>query len=870
MHTALLRFLIVFANAVILTIGTVAQPGMVDPLFRINDTGLGDGANGNVNAAIFQANGSIVIGGEFAQFDGTPVGQFARLNSNGYLDPTFQTGTGFNGYVNSIIQLPNGKMIVGGGFTTYNSISCGSVVRLEADGNLDPTFNNSIATGASVQDMSMYPDGSILIAGDFDTIGGEPRSCLAKLTSDGNLDPALIPLLFNSFSWVEQASVMTDGRILATGTFFTYGGITARRVIILLSDGTIDPSFNPGTGVVGSIYSHLELNDGRILLTGDFSEFNGVACNNIIMLLADGTIDPSFTAGFLDQYPYVPFISQRSDQSILLAGDFSNYSSTPVRNIVNIDLNGTLLPTFNSGLISFHDVATVAETPNGELFIGGNLYYDSIWSHVELLEPDGSVIDWFHECSGFDGEIKDISFDPNDQLNIGGQFTTEGLSETTNVAKLDGNGNPVPSFNQVQGINGTVNCVVGLADGSVIIGGSFSTVQGIGRKGLARIAPNGTLDQSFTANIGDNEQVTAMTIQADGELIVVGSFDSINNVPADRFARIQQDGSFGSPFSAYTDPLFLPLSIAIQPDGKPIVGGRINSLDYLLPVPNSPPNLIRFNQDGSTDFTFDCGYGATHIDPDDDGDHPEILNRSVQVPPPPPPPIPEIRSIRIQEDGMILIGGLFAKYDSVPSASVARIFPDGSVDLSFAAQVFPQCVQNITNDLVLQPDGKVVICGQYRHQSCAGKWQVIRLETNGALDPSFYVAQGATGYLNTLALDSENRILAGGAFNSYNGIGRNRIVRLLNDGMVVGSEQNPQKALNTSAISAFHDGTRLHYRNNEGLTSYQILDLLGRELISGSLAAENGSISFQATTGIYIFRAHAKSEKSESTRFVVD
>ncbi len=146
------------------------------------------GANGAVYTTILQPDGKILIGGQFTTYNGITANRIARLNTDGTLDTTFTVGTGADSSVNTITLQPDGKILIGGAFTTYNGTTVNHVARLNADGTLDTTFVTGTGTNGSVFTIALQPDGKILIGGWFTTYNGTTANYIARLNTDGTLD----------------------------------------------------------------------------------------------------------------------------------------------------------------------------------------------------------------------------------------------------------------------------------------------------------------------------------------------------------------------------------------------------------------------------------------------------------------------------------------------------------------------------------------------------------------------------------------------------------------------------------------------------------------------------------------------------------
>jgi uncharacterized delta-60 repeat protein/uncharacterized repeat protein (TIGR01451 family) len=254
--------------------------GSIDNTFNI-----GFGPNNPVESIIIQPDGKILVGGDFTTFNGVPKNHLIRLNSDGSIDNTFNIGTGANSSVYSIILQPDGKILVAGYFTAFNSVSQNRLVRLNADGSVDNTFN--IGTGANNpienNSMALQQDGKIVVIGFFTSYNGIPANYLARINSDGSFDSSFnIGSGFDNFP--ESITIQPDGKIIVGGFYFSFNGSPKSNLIRLNSDGSVDNTFNIGTGPDVDVLSIAIQTDGKILLGGDFENFNGISAPGLVRL----------------------------------------------------------------------------------------------------------------------------------------------------------------------------------------------------------------------------------------------------------------------------------------------------------------------------------------------------------------------------------------------------------------------------------------------------------------------------------------------------------------------------------------------------------------------------------------------------------
>ncbi len=169
-----------------------------------------------------------MVGGQFSgatSIGGQARNRIARLERDGRVDQTLDLGALGGGGGNVIVGAiqPDGKILVGGTFTTMLGATRNGIARLNTDGTLDTAFDPN-ATG-SVSAIAVQPDGKILIGGDFTMVQGVARNRIARLNPDGSLDTAFDP---NANCFVDAIAVQPDGKILARRAFGQHGRTDAQ------------------------------------------------------------------------------------------------------------------------------------------------------------------------------------------------------------------------------------------------------------------------------------------------------------------------------------------------------------------------------------------------------------------------------------------------------------------------------------------------------------------------------------------------------------------------------------------------------------------------------------------------------------------
>lgn len=329
--------------------GTAAQK-----LVRLNQDGSIDsaldataGASNAIRQVAPLADGRIYVAGDFASYRGTGTADIVRILPGGPIDTSFVTGTGFTPNTVTAVQLAqdgSGDLYVAGDFSNYNGFAVSNIIRLNSDGTRDPAFNVGSGFDARVWDLIVPNNGSgdVYALGIFQNYNGTTANRIARLNSDGSLDTQ-----FNTgtgFSWdVQSGGEGLNGEIVAVGDFTSYNGTSAVRVAKIDSSGALVSGFNTGTGFNSGIHSTLVLDDGRTLVCGVHSTYQGAAVPRLLALKLDGSIDPSFDVGTGPSDLCHRIINAPDGTGdIYVVGEFLTYDGTTAERIMRLDRSGNL------------------------------------------------------------------------------------------------------------------------------------------------------------------------------------------------------------------------------------------------------------------------------------------------------------------------------------------------------------------------------------------------------------------------------------------------------------------------------------------------------------------------------------------------
>jgi len=654
----------------------------------------------------------------------------------------------------------DGKILVAGtldssrellGIIRYN---CG-IARYNTDGSLDTTFDGdgkvqtTFVSSFVCYSLVIQPDGKILVGGSTAPSGAGADFMVMRFNTNGSLDTTFngtgrVTTNISGYDSINALILQPDGKIVAAGVT-NQSGNSNFALARYNSNGPLDTSFN-GTGkVITDFFSTIDYAnaaaiqpDGKIVV-GGYCIQNSWQDYAMARYNTDGSLDTAFDGdGKLainlspnGQADLILAVGVQADGKIITSGSLGLGSFTLVR----FNANGSLDTTFDGdGIMStvvsnagFGDGAKgLAIQSDGKYVMAGAAHNNGTWTDIALarVNPDGSL---------------DTTFDGDGILTTDYNNTYE-----------------------------SANAVAIMPDGRIVAGGYFTFASDY-EFSVVRYNANGALDTSFDSDgktytpmgVPLNTSASDVAVQSDGKVVVAGYG---NNGVTDDFlvARYKADGSPDSSFGtggivtydlSFQNPFGDRAScVAIQPDGKIVVGGVTNTSG------NNPDfALVRFTTNGGVDTTF----GSNGIVVTSFGSS-EYIN-----------------DIAIQPDGKIVAVG-YVYVSSAYDIAVARYNPNGSLDTSFDGD------GKLTTDfagggdradaVAIQADGKIVIAGQ-ASTGPGFDFALVRYNVDGSLDTAF----DGDGKLTTditnsndaatsIEIQPNGRIIAAGAGGSGNGV----------------------------------------------------------------------------------------------------
>jgi uncharacterized delta-60 repeat protein len=371
-----------------------------------------------------------------------------------------------------------------------------------------------------------------------------------------------------------------------------------------------------------------------------------------------------------------------------------------------------------------------------------------------------------------DSWVYSIAVQSDGKILIGGGFTNVNAATRYCIARLNPDGSLDATFDAGT-IVGRTNChgpyqtncsiirsvrtIALQPDGKILIGGDFAGVADVNHRGIARLTPDGSLDRSFDPGAGISglpsiAAVSALAIQPDAKILLVGDFDSVNGTNRHGIARLNTDGSLEPTLFDLVDVGSRFDSLVVQTDGRIVIGGTFG--DYSS-SPGTHNNIVRFNSDGSLDPDFD--------------------SRGVYS---------EVAALALQNDGKLLLGaGRVGSYDGQPCASIGRLDTNGVVDTTFS-----NGTDGVVNSIAVQSDGRILVTGGFTQVNGANCGRIARFQANGDLDQGFTSRASLAGPCNyfcpeayAIAIQADGKVLVGGSFTTANGTPCKYLVRLFGD-----------------------------------------------------------------------------------------
>lgn len=412
-----------FVSVILFYNTSLSQPGNVDVTFCAS----GIEFDNFVNVAHVQKDNKVVVGGKYKKVDNNSNHKYlVRLTSDGTIETGYIKGTGFDGEVTCIGEQSDGKLIIGGSFSTYNGDSSYRIIRLNTDGSKDATFNTGRGFNSAPYVIVVQADGKIMVGGHFTSFNGASTDYLVRLNSNGSKDNSFTT--GKGFFWVGSApavgaiTIQSDGKYLISGNFTSFDNNTAYRLVRLNTNGSYDNTFK-FSGLDKAANHMVIQKDGKIVIGGDFNKIGSKTVYKIARLWPAGQLD---TTGFMVGSGFdesVFCLAVQSDDKLYAGGFFSSFNGVSNNSLIRLNANGSLDNTFTTpGNNKFSGpINSLAFQSDGKLIAGGGTYFggSKSWWELTRIFTSGSA------------DISQISLNPISLKSVGiGEYI---LSENAKV-----------------------------------------------------------------------------------------------------------------------------------------------------------------------------------------------------------------------------------------------------------------------------------------------------------------------------------------------------------------------------------------------------------------------------------------------------
>lgn len=400
----------------------------IDDTFQTNGASFRD-SNGNIGTAsvydiVTLPNSNSFLVGAFNNFDNrwtekVPNGAIAQVDNNGvYIAPVtggINLGKGANGVLTNITRLTtgnnSGKYIISGAFSSYNSTrsnraNINGITRLNADGTLDsmiidvvnPTPTDLKKNRDTVPTFNGGVDGFVLksfVYGDRLYIVGSFQNYVRRFYERSTYDTKRIDVIkMNQMAClkINQDNPIDEGDLDLT---FHYNAATKQSPI----------------GGNGSIYDAIQQPDGKLVLVGSFTTFNGIAANHIVRINLDGSVDQSFNVGVGADQDITSVTYNTTTGKIIVAGLFKNFSGTSKQGVAMLEPSGSLTAGFNFGTVTAGVPTFAGQLKSGKIIVSGSFksYNGVIRQGFMILNSDGSLAQGYNNTGQFVGSIYKMS-----------------------------------------------------------------------------------------------------------------------------------------------------------------------------------------------------------------------------------------------------------------------------------------------------------------------------------------------------------------------------------------------------------------------------------------------------------------------------
>jgi uncharacterized delta-60 repeat protein/uncharacterized repeat protein (TIGR01451 family) len=641
---------------------------------------------------------------------------------------------------------------------------------------LDLGLGHPRGTVGITKTMVQQSDGKILVGGGFTYYNKNKVNNLFRINSNGTLDSTFLNELAAN-DHVLVIAVQDNGKILLGGEFTEYDGVSKNRLVRLNDDGSIDENFQIGSGFneglsYGEICSIVIQSDGKILVGGSFENFNGLDNYGLVRLEQSGKIDTTFNFNDENEVSsnYIYGLALSENDEIFIGarnGVFKLTMDGRIDNSFNVELND-------------EDVHSILIQDDGGVIIGGEFteVNSSPLEYLVKLNSDGTIDSSFQANGKVNNEVFVISKSSDNKILVGGRFSSFNGKSCYSLIRLNANGEKDASLNLGEGLlflaeNGKVLSLITDSEENIYVGGSFTKFNGENRLDIVKINNVGEAYESFNEvkRTGFTKgSPSNIEIDQDNNILLSGSFNNYNGIEVNKVVRIDENGIIDTTFNSEININATVQFLKVLPNGKKFIVFQSSYLNEH----KGENRLLMLESDGKLDTTF-RGIIDLHT------------NQTA------------ILSVAVQNDGKIILTGVISEYDGVPVNNIVRINSDGSIDNSFKASLSLSTNEKITR-VQVQDDSKIIVSGYFNDINSLNHSSIVRLLPDGSIDETFILDSRFKNSWNPCFQTKENSIYI---FDDLS------IVKLNSDGKIDSSFQEFKFKYNGVDVIEIQDDGKL-------------------------------------------------------------
>lgn len=529
--------------------------------------------NGNVLDLRRTRTGDLLVGGSFTQVNGNPQTGYARLKADGSLSPD-NVALPISCCVRRVLERRDGEVLVAGSFAATSS-GADRLLRvplLRLNGSVAPFARPS---GPDVTDLIELADGSVVVGGVFDTLDGVEQRNLGRVLADGTVDAELRVL--SDTGVFTTLATFEDGLWLG-GDMAQVAGSAAGRLVKLDHRGRRAPAQSPALN--RPPLALLSLDNDRLLVGGDFTQVGAQVASHLLLVEnSSGTRLPLPVGADGTVHALV----RQADGRILVGGAFNAINGVSRRAIARLNADLSLDAGFNLVMDPTAVVQAIAITPDGGFVLGGSFSALGIEGRQNLakVRADGSIQALF--APNPNGRVDSLLIAPNGEIYVGGTFSSIGGQARNRVARLNADGSPASFAPTVNAGTTRVSAIALQADGRVLLGGNGGL--------LKRVEATGANDPGWSLPFTGSAD--GLSLGSDGRLWVIGSFSSLGGEPRQGIARITPPDRNAPQALAYT-PALSRLFWGVRDTGPEVAGVPRASVSFDRGLSFTPlPAMVR-------------------------------------------------------------------------------------------------------------------------------------------------------------------------------------------------------------------------------------------------------------------------------------